>query len=73
VIAALERSLAKNPADRFALVSQFADALLQDEPTPPPASLTPGLTPRVLWRVAAIALVVAIALVLAFVLWGRSP
>jgi serine/threonine-protein kinase len=73
VIAALERSLAKNPVDRFALVSQFADALLQDEPTPTPASLTPGLTPRLLWRVAAIAFVVAVVLVLAFVLWGRSP
>ena len=48
VWAALERALAKNPADRFGLVSQFADALGPAEPaavSTMPASTTPLSTP----------------------------
>jgi serine/threonine-protein kinase len=53
VWAALERALAKNPADRFGLVSQFADALRPADPaavsTMPvstmPVSTTPLSTP----------------------------
>ena len=41
VAAALERSLAKNPGDRFTLVSQFGDALSPGEPTVASPSATP--------------------------------
>lgn len=37
VAAALERALAKNPADRFNPVGQFAEALSAQQPLPPPA------------------------------------
>jgi len=48
VWAALERALAKNPADRFGLVSQFADALRPADPaavSTMPVSTTPLSTP----------------------------
>jgi serine/threonine-protein kinase len=79
VTAALERSLAKNPADRFALVSQFADALFAAEPTPLPAAAPPTASPQppaagsftTIRVVLAVVLVVVLA-VLAFVLWQQS-
>ena len=74
VVAALTRSLAKSPADRFNPVAQFADALRVGESlavpahgSPPPASL-----PRILRRMEVVGVVGAVVLVLGFVLWRRE-
>jgi serine/threonine protein kinase len=45
VSAALERALAKNPGDRFGLVSQFGDALGSSESTPVSAAALPAVSP----------------------------
>ncbi len=45
VSAALERALAKNPGDRFSVVSQFGDALGQPESTPISAAALPTAPP----------------------------
>jgi serine/threonine-protein kinase len=86
VWAALERALAKNPADRFGLVSQFADALGPVEPaavsttplstpalpttTPPTASPRPH-TERLLLTISVV-LAVVLVLVVAFAVWQST-
>ena len=45
VSAALERALAKNPGDRFGLVSQFGEALGPSESTPVSAAALPAVSP----------------------------
>ena len=73
VTAALERALAKNPADRFEVLRQFADALRPGEPTPPPGSVAPvtGRQPHVVRPLEAVVVVGIILLVLAFAVWLR--
>ena len=85
VAAALQRSLAKNPDDRFNLVSQFGDALSPGEPTVVLASSTPtaspptvgsptaSLQPQADRRLVMITVVLAVILVLtvAFAVWQR--
>src|SRR6185503_12866920 len=86
VWAALERALAKNPADRFGLVSQFADALGPAEPaavstaplsTPTPPTTSPPTasprphTERVLLMISVV-LAVVLALVVAFAVWQST-
>jgi len=80
VCAALERALAKNPADRFRLVSQFADALGPPESTPVSAAALPTVSPptggrppraeRVLLMIGVV-LAVVLVLVVTFVVWQR--
>ena len=80
VCAALERALAKNPADRFSLVSQFADALGPPESTPVSAAALPTVSPptggrppraeRVLLMIGVV-LAVVLVLVVTFVVWQR--
>jgi eukaryotic-like serine/threonine-protein kinase len=71
VAEALERALAKNPADRFAFVSQFSDALGPRETTPVTASPTLPATPRPepAPRLVMIGVLLVVLLGLAFVLW----
>jgi serine/threonine-protein kinase len=73
VLSALQRALAKNPADRFNPVAQFADALRAPAtpaappmPSPPPASL-----PSLLRRLEVIGVVAALVVVAALGLWRR--
>jgi len=74
VIAALERALAKAPADRFARLTEFTAALRLAETTPVPSSaaVPPGVPSRRHRRVAVIGAIVAILLGLAFALWWRT-
>ncbi len=75
VLSALQRALAKNPADRFNPVAQFADALRLGElpaapaaaSSPPPAAQSRSLRP-----LAAIVAVLAVVLVAGFMLWKRA-
>src|SRR3954454_18649210 len=62
VAAALERALAKNPADRFNPVGQFAEALSTLRLPPSPA------IPRVSWRRAMIAVFIALGILAAAML-----
>src|SRR5690242_16449432 len=75
VVAALQRALAKNPADRFNPVAQFADALRASEPAgappPPRVASSPRPLPRLLRRLEMIGVGAAIVVALAFVLWRR--
>jgi Tol biopolymer transport system component len=59
VAAALDRALAKNPADRFNPVGQFAEALSAQQPLPPAA--TPKGSPRRRMMIAGLAILGAIA------------
>ena len=74
VAAALERALAKNPADRFALVSQFGDALGVGESTPVtsaapvPADPLPEPPRRLLMILVATAVVLGLVLALRVIL-----
>jgi eukaryotic-like serine/threonine-protein kinase len=73
VVAALQRSLAKNPADRFNPVAQFADALRAGEPAPVATrgSPPPSPLPRLLRRIEVIGVAGAIVVVAAVGLWRR--
>jgi eukaryotic-like serine/threonine-protein kinase len=75
VVAALQRALAKNPADRFNPVAQFADALRVSETAMPAqrsaGSAPPPQLPRVLRRLEVIGVLAAIVLALAFVVWRK--
>jgi serine/threonine-protein kinase len=63
VAAALQRALAKSPADRFNPVAQFSDAI---SALPAVAATPPGTARRALrWAVPAAGVVVAVALVIA--------
>ena len=59
VAAALERALAKNPADRFSPVGQFAEALSAQPPLPPP--VIPKGSPRRRMLIAGLAILGGIA------------
>jgi eukaryotic-like serine/threonine-protein kinase len=79
VLTALHRALAKNPADRFNPVAQFADALragasaAPSETAPaPPASSPPRSLPRFLRRLEVIGVAVAIVAAVTFALWRRG-
>jgi serine/threonine-protein kinase len=73
VLAALQRALAKNPADRFNPVAQFADALRTPvlPPERPTTSPPPSPLPRLLQRLEVIGLVAALVLVGALAMWKR--
>ena len=73
VLAALQRALAKNPADRFNPVAQFADALRAGESAAAPASASPPPRPlpRSLRRLEVAGVALAIVLVVAITLWRR--
>ena len=70
VAAALERALAKNPADRFSPVGQFAEALSSREPLPTPA--IPVDTRRRMLIAGLIALGVLATVVFFGLMLGRS-
>ena len=74
VIAALERALAKAPADRFARLTEFTAALRLAETTPVPSSaaVPPDVPSHRHRRVAVIGAIIAILLGLAFALWWRT-
>ena len=73
VLVALQRALAKNPADRFNPVAQFADALRVAEPPAIAASTSrpPAPLPHPLRWLGVIGVAVAMALAAAFALWRR--
>ncbi len=75
VLVALQRALAKNPADRFNPVAQFSDALRVNEPQAASASIAPpAALPRRrsrLTAISAIAAIGAIVLIAAFTAWRR--
>jgi eukaryotic-like serine/threonine-protein kinase len=76
VAAALQRALAKQPADRFNPVAQFADVLTaRDHPTPPPrAAVAPGAAGRRRWGwIAASAALAVLAAVAILTRGSRSP
>jgi len=68
VAGVLQRALAKNPADRFSPVAQFADALRDPARTGPVAATT---SPR-RGLVAGIAMIAVVAIAVTFVLFARS-
>src|SRR6185369_4303382 len=72
VDAAVSRSLAKVPADRFATAAQFADALSERQPTPSEPFGGHAARPRVRWMAAVPWLVAAAAIAAAGVVGLRS-
>jgi TolB-like protein/tRNA A-37 threonylcarbamoyl transferase component Bud32 len=76
VVAALQRALAKHPADRFNPVAQFADVLTAwDHPAAPPgAPSVPAAVGRRRWGwIAASAVLAVLAVVAILTRGGRSP
>jgi len=71
VAAALQRALAKAPADRFNPVAQFSEALRVGEAATPALSrvATPRLTTRMLLAVGVLALIAAVT---TFAIWRRG-
>jgi TolB-like protein len=73
VAGALARSLAKNPADRFNPVAQFADALRPGNPAqtvlPPSATVRASAASRMAWILVGLGIV---ALAVVVFLWRRS-
>ena len=71
VAAALQRALAKSPADRFNPVAQFSEALRTTPTAPSPVRALPqGNSTR---TVAILAGLLFVAAMVGFVLWRRSP
>jgi len=86
VCVALERALAKNPDDRFSLVSQFGDALGPPESTPVSAAALPTVSPLTaspptpgprrhierLLLMLTVVLAIVLALVVTLAVWQRG-
>jgi len=72
VVSALQRALAKAPADRFNPVALFSEAIRPGAATPQPVTVASTPPRRSRWGVVVIATVAVIALATGFVVWRRA-
>ena len=73
VVQAIEKALAKVPADRFATAREFAEALESGRTQVAPERSAPGARRRARWYLAAGATLVAVGAVIALFLSRRHP
>src|ERR1051325_3015717 len=72
VVSALQRALAKAPADRFNPVALFSEAIRPGATSPQPAAVTSAPARRSRWGVVVLATVAVIALAAGFMVWRRA-